>query len=246
MIAGWPSLLDDERLLVVRFGAMHRTLSWAVCGGGLGLTRAVVWRYVARGELGPDVDAATLLQASLDQHGLGRAVGMMTARSLGTFDCVTRQKDGVAARAVATVGLGNALAVGDAPGPLGAAARIGTINVLVQLSHALDEAGLAEALGVATEARTAAVMDGHVPSRRSNELATGTGTDCIVVAAPEAGQPLRWVGKHTVAGALIGGAVREAVARGVRRWIAEEVARGVQSSVAVEPRPRAQARVGGA
>lgn len=231
IIGGWPSLIDDERLLVVKFPKVHRALSWAVCGGGLGLTRAVVWRYVARGELSPTVDAAALLQASLEKHGLGRAVGMMTARALGTFDCVTRHKDGVAARAVATVGLGNALAVGDSPGPLSEAARIGTINVLVQLSHALDEAGLAEALAIAVEARTAAVMDGHVPSRRSNELATGTGTDCIVVAAPEAGEPLRWVGKHTLAGALLGGAVREAVSRGVRRWIAEEVARGVQAKV---------------
>jgi adenosylcobinamide amidohydrolase len=226
MLGGWPSLVDDERLLVVKFPTMHRTLSWAVCGGGLGLTRAVVWRYVTRGELSPEVVAATLLQASLEKHGLGRAVGMMTARALGTFDCVTKHEDGIAARAVATVGLGNALAVGDTPGPL---REVGTINVLVQLSHALDEAGLAEALAVATEARTAAVLDGRVPSRRSNDLATGTGTDCIVVAAPEAGPSLRWVGKHTLAGALLGGAVREAVARGGRRWNAAEVGRGVQA-----------------
>jgi len=228
MLGGWPSLVDDERLLVVKFPTVHRTLSWAVCGGGLGLTRAVVWRYVARGELSPEVDAATLLQASLEKHGLGRAVGMMTARALGTFDCVTKHEDGIAARAVATVGLGNALAVGDAPGPL---REVGTINVLVQLSHALDEGGLAEALGVATEARTAAVLDGRVPSRRSQDLATGTGTDCIVVAAPEIGEAVRWVGKHTLAGALLGSTVREAVGRGVRRWIAEEVARGVQGKV---------------
>ncbi|MCU1282558.1 MAG: hypothetical protein JWM53_6104, partial [bacterium] len=221
MIGGWPSLLEDGRLLVVRFPRMHRTLSWAVCGGGLGLTRAVVWRYVELGELSPSVDPEALLAASLQKHGLERAVGMMTARSLGTFDCVTKQQDGVSARAVATVGLGNALAVGDSPGPLRDAARVGTINVLVQLSHALDEAGLAEALGVATEARTAAVLDARVPSRRSHELATGTGTDCIVVAAPEVAEPMRWVGKHTAAGALVGGTVREAVARGVRRWIAE-------------------------
>jgi adenosylcobinamide amidohydrolase len=227
MIGGWPSLLDDGRLLVVRFPRVHRTLSWAVCGGGLGLTRAVAWRYVELGELSPSVDPASLLEASLKEHGLERAVGMMTARSLGTFDCVTKQADGVAARAVATVGLGNALAVGDPPGPM----RVGTINILVQLSHALDEGALAEAIGVATEARTAAVLDGRVPSRRSQELASGTGTDCIVVAAPDIGEPLRWVGKHTTAGALVGGAVREAVTRGVRRWIAEEVARGVQAKV---------------
>ena len=60
MIAGWPTLLDDEKLLVVRFPRMHRTLSWAVCGGGLGLTRAVVWRYTHIGELGPSVDPEAL------------------------------------------------------------------------------------------------------------------------------------------------------------------------------------------
>ena len=227
MIGGWPALLDDGRLLVVRFPRVHRTLSWAVCGGGLGLTRAVVWRYTELGELGPSVDPAELLAQSLARHGLERAVGMMTARALETFDCVTKQEDGMAARAVATVGLGNAVAVGDPPGPL----SVGTINVLVQLSHALDEAGLAEALGVATEARTAAVLDGRVPSRRSNELASGTGTDCVVVAAPEMGEVTRWCGKHTLAGSLIGSVVREAVGRGVRRWIAEEVARSVQAKV---------------
>lgn len=234
MIVGHPSLVDDGRLLVVRFPRVHRTLSWAVCGGGLGLTRAVVWRYTTLDELGPHVDATALLEASLKAHGLERAVGMMTARSLASFDSVTKHDGAVAARAVATVGLGNALAVGDSPGPLDDAKRVGTINILVQLSHALDEAGLAEALAVATEARTAAVIDGRVPSRRSRELASGTGTDCIVVAAPEIGEPIRWVGKHTVAGALIGASVREAVGRGVRRWIAEEVARGVQARPGVQ------------
>jgi adenosylcobinamide amidohydrolase len=223
----WPALVDDGRLLVVRFARVHRTLSWAVCGGGLGLTRAVVWRYVELSELPPSVDPVRLVEASLARHGLEGAVGMMTARALGTFDCVTRARDGLQARAVATVGLGNALAAGDPPGAM----RVGTINVLVQLSHALDEGGLAELLALASEARTAAVLDARVPSRRSDELASGTGTDCIVVAAPEAGAPLGWVGKHTLAGSLAGGAVREAVARGVRRWIAEEVARGIQAKV---------------
>ena len=227
MIDGWPSLLDDGRLLVVRFPRMHRTLSWAACNGGLALTTAVVWRHVEARELGPSVDPAALLEASVKRHGIDRAVGMMSARSPGTFDCVTKQGQSVAARAVATVGLDDALAIGDPPGPI----RVGTINILVQLSHALDEAGLAEAIGLGSEARTAAVMDARVPSHRSNELASGTGTDCIVVAAPEGGEPLRRVGKHTLVGSLIGAAVREAVNCGVRRWIAEEVARSVQAKV---------------
>jgi adenosylcobinamide amidohydrolase len=214
-----PALVDE--LLVVRFATLHRTLSWAVTGGGLACTRAVVWRRVGEDELLPDVDPAALLRASLSRHDLDGAVGLLTARDLSTFECVTRTLDGVTARAVATVGLGNALAAGDAPGVMAGPRRVGTINLLVQLSHALDDAGLAEALALAAEARTAAVLEARVPSRRSARWASGTGTDCIVVAAPDGGASLGWVGKHTIAGALIGGVVGEAVARGVRRWLGE-------------------------
>src|SRR5207237_10770827 len=87
-------------------------------------------------------------------------------------------------------------------------------------------------LGLAAEARTAAVLEARVPSRRTGKPATGTGTDCIVVAAPDAGARLAYAGKHTPIGALAGGVVREAVERGVRRWIAAEIARSVQSAPA--------------
>jgi adenosylcobinamide amidohydrolase len=214
-----PARVDE--LLVVRFATPHRTLSWAVANGGLRRTRAVVWRRVGDDELLPDVDPAQLLRDSLARHDLKDAVGLLTARDLDTFDCVSRTLDGVTARAVATVGLGNALAAGDPPGPM----RVGTINVLVQLSHALDDGGLAEALALSAEARTAALLEARVPSRRSSRWASGTGTDCIVVAAPDAGAALGWVGKHTVAGALIGGVVRDAVARGIDKWLAQHATR---------------------
>jgi adenosylcobinamide amidohydrolase len=223
MIAGWPTLADDGRLLVVRLGGPHRALSWAVTGGGFVRTEAVVWRYVGPGELGPADDPERLLADTLAAAGLAGAVGLLTARTLASFDCVTKGADGEAARAVATVGLGNALAAGDSPGPL----RPGTINVLVQVSQPLDDGALVEALALAAEARTAAVLAARVPSRRSTRLATGTGTDCLVVAAPE--RPgvaaARYAGKHTRLGALVGAAVEEAVARGCERWLADEAAR---------------------
>jgi adenosylcobinamide amidohydrolase len=206
------------RRLVARLGTQHRTLSWALCGGGLAYAHAVVWRHVAEHELSPALDPAVLLQRDLDAAGLPDAVGLMTARDVTRFEEVARHADGYAAEVVATVGLGNALAVGDMPGPL----RVGTINVLVRVSHALDDGALAEALALAAEAKTAAVLAARVPSRRSRALATGTGTDCVVIAAPAAGTRERWVGKHTLLGSLVGGAVHEAVARGAARWIAEQ------------------------
>ena len=222
-----PAVELRARHLVVRLGGPHAILSWALVNGGRRTASEVVWVEVRDGELCPPVDATTLLRARLAEADLPKAVGLLTSRALSRYVSAERQAGGEAARCVATVGLGNLLRAGD---PV-SWARVGTINLVCQLSFPLSELALVEALSIAAEARTAAVLEGRVPSRRSSQLATGTGTDCIVVAAPEAGEPLRWVGKHTAAGSLVGAAVREAVARGVRRWIAEEVARGVQGKV---------------
>lgn len=54
-------------------------------------------------------------------------------------------------------------------------------------------------------------------SSRSRCPKAPSGTDCVVVAAPP-GRGLRYVGKHTLAGHLIGAAVHDAVARGVAQW----------------------------
>jgi adenosylcobinamide amidohydrolase len=65
------------------------------------------------------------------------------------------------------------------------------------------------------------VLSVKVRSRRTEKIATGTGTDCIVIAAPELDGGEKWAGKHTAIGALIGAAVEDAVLRGARAWIAE-------------------------
>ena len=212
-----PELRPWARLLVVPFSRPHAVLSWASAGGGRTRTRAVAWRQVTDAELPPEVDAEALLRASLAEAGLEGAVGLLTARDLATFEEVALHDGAAQVRCVATVGLGNALAAGDPPGPL----RVGTINLLVQLATPLSEPALVETIALAAEARTAAVLEARVSSRRSLRAATGTGTDCIVVAAPEAPGRARYAGKHTALGALVGAAVREATGRGVRRWLEE-------------------------
>ncbi|HEX4457985.1 MAG TPA: adenosylcobinamide amidohydrolase [Polyangia bacterium] len=233
----WPLLEDEGRLLVVRFDRPQRTLSSAIVGGGFGRANAVAWRYVRNADLPHDVDPTALLERALASAGLGDAVGMLTARDLTRFECVTEESGGFAARAVATVGLSNAVAAGDPPGPL----AIGTINVLLQLSQPLTDGAFVEALALAAEARTAAVMEARVLSRRSCRWATGTGTDCLVVAAPVAVDEaaVAYVGKHTIAGSLAGAAVYEAVRRGVHQWIAEQQAPSPSSSGDENPQSRA-------
>jgi adenosylcobinamide amidohydrolase len=220
------ALLDGGRLLAVRFSTRHLALSSAPWRGGLVETHAVVSRFVAPGELGRADDPDALLAASLGEAGLGDAIGLLTARDLTTFTTSTRRAGQLAATAVATVGLSNALTVGDPPGPLIAA--VGTINLVCAVSTPLSLPALVEATALVAEARTAAVLAHPIASRRSGRPATGTGTDCTVVAAPldgaaslDGAAPVRYVGKHTALGALLGAAAHEACARGVTRWLSE-------------------------
>ena len=221
--------LPSARLLVVPLGAPHDVLSWAIVGGGRRVATDVVWREVVRGELGPEVDPPALLRRALADVGLPDAVGLMTARDVRTFDVAEVVDAGGALRAqcVATVGLANALAAGDPPGTP-PDAHAGTINVCVSLSVPLTDEALLEALALAAEARTAAVLEARLPSPLSGRPASGTGTDCIVVAAPVVpggGYPaarFAYAGKHTRVGSVLGTAVRDAVARGIARWLEEQ------------------------
>jgi adenosylcobinamide amidohydrolase len=208
-------------------------LSWAIVGGGRRVATDVVWREVMRGELGPEVDPAALLRRALADAGLPDAIGLLTARDVRTFD-VAEAVDpagggadaALRARCVATVGLANALAAGDPPGTL-PTVHAGTVNVCVSLSVPLTDEALLEALALAAEARTAAMLEARLPSPLSGRPASGTGTDCIVVAAPVApggaypAARLAYAGKHTRVGSVLGAAVRDAVARGIARWLEE-------------------------
>jgi adenosylcobinamide amidohydrolase len=218
--------------LVLDLGGEHDTASWALLGGGLARARHVAWHFVHGSELPPDVDPRELLATRLAARGLiaagasapGGVVGLLTARHLDRHVDETAAIAGAEARCVATVGLGNAVRAGDPPGPF----RVGTINLVCQLAVPLSPPALLEALAVAVEARTAAVLDAAIVSRRSDQLATGTGTDCAVIAAPvatERAAVAHHAGTHTPLGAAIGQAVYRAIRRGAEAWKEEQAAR---------------------
>jgi adenosylcobinamide amidohydrolase len=204
----------DGRWLVVHFAAIHRTASWAIVGGGLRRGRTVAWLQVTEAELRPPVSPQRFLGDRLAAAGLVGAVGLLTSRDLDAFVDLEVRHGEVGARCVTTVGLGNALRAGDPPGASG---RIGTINTLCQVSVPLTDESLLEALALAAEARALAVREATVASRISGLTASGTGTDCIVIAAPDTGGAARYAGKHTALGHVIGAAVHDATRLGIER-----------------------------
>lgn len=221
------------RFLVARFAGPHRMLSHAIVGGGFVERSAVAWCGVRDDELRLPVDPRNFLARELAGAGLGDAVGLMTGASLDAYVDVSRQGDGLSVRTVATLGLDNALRAGDPVLPAAAAPGntdapiAGTINVLCRASVPLGDEALVEMLSMVAEARTLAVLDAGVASRQSGRPATGTGTDCTVVAAPLGTPALAYAGKHTMLGMLVGATVFEAVSRGAHAWLDRHAGRRV-------------------
>jgi adenosylcobinamide amidohydrolase len=208
----------SPRWLVARFRREHSVLSSAVVRGGRRRARIVAWHEVRDDELPPEIDPVRLLRRRLADQGLRGAVGLLTSRPLGRYVVAERGYEGISARVVATVGLSNALRVGDPPDDR---PRPGTINILCRVSRPLSESAQIEALALIAEARALAMLEASVDSRRSGLPSTGTGTDCIVLASPAVPGPDRYAGKHTTVGHVVGASVSDALRRGISAWLAE-------------------------
>lgn len=89
--------------------------------------------------------------------------------------------------------------------------REGTINAMIFINRELTPGAMVTAVITATEAKTAALQELEVPSRYSDGLATGTGTDQIAVASKLGGEAISYAGKHSKVGELIGRTMHDAV-----------------------------------
>ena len=194
-----------------------RVLSWSVNRPGFVEASRILWREVKNGDLPRFMNVHDWLDRELRNHGATDAVTFLTSRRISQFEEIAATVGRTTAHAVATVGLSNAERIGH---------RVdysnrnwGTINIAVRLNRGLTQAGLLEAMSIAVAARTAAVMETHL--RLPSGVATGTGTDCIAIAAPRG--PSDYAGMHTEIGEAIGRAVYDAVQVGARKWSLEQL-----------------------
>ncbi|WP_462322721.1 adenosylcobinamide amidohydrolase, partial [Halochromatium sp.] len=96
------------------------------------------------------------------------------------------------------------------------AAGSGTIVLLVFVNQPCTAACLIRAATMVTEGKSTALLDLRMPSLQSAGLATGTGTDQLVISAPlpgPGGWERNWAGGHNSLGELLGRAVHSAVTR---------------------------------
>ena len=150
--------------------------------------------------------------------------GMGTAALIENYARAERTYHGVTVQAIATAGIDvNGGRAGDKasydefeqrsllPPP-------GTINVFLFIDAYLDPGALTRALITATEAKTVALQELMAPSRYSEGLATGSGTDSLIaVCNEESPVVLYGAGKHVLLGEMIGQSVKEAVTKALDR-----------------------------
>jgi adenosylcobinamide amidohydrolase len=195
-------------MLAADFGGVRRVLSSAVLGGGLGDARA--WLNVrVPNDYGRTDPADDLRERAAGLQLPEPLVGMLTAANVNAYE----HRAHGCAQAVATVGVGHALAAaGTRPRSV---PRVGTINLLVLVDEPLDDAALVGAAQTAVEAKVQALTAAGIRAANADGFATGTATDAICVAAlPGGGVP--FAGPATRVGADIARVVLQAVEAGAR------------------------------
>lgn len=185
--------------LVISSEVPLKILSSDVLEGGFFHARYILNHHV---ELDYDPDSPTKdLEKVLEELGIKeRAAGMLTAVDMENVSIATNAP----ATAVVTGGVTNAIASGEESD------GGGTINIILLIDANLSEAAMVNAVINATEAKSLALRDLKIKSKRSDELATGTSTDTIVVACTGKGEKLKYAGNATDLGECIGLAVRTA------------------------------------
>lgn len=206
----------DRPWLDFELGGEMNVLSWALNRPGFVKARRIVWREVRDADLPQDFDVQHWLAQELKDRGEAESVAFLTSRSIDRFHYVEAEVGSVKACALVSVGLSNVERVGYRS--QAKSASHGTINIAAQVNVGLSEAALLEALSIVVQARTTAILDAEVPL--PSGAATGTGTDCVAIAAPSG--DICFTGLHTEVGEALGRAMYEAVFDGAKAWQAEQ------------------------
>lgn len=205
--------------LTATFAQPHRMVSWSLNKPGFTIADTVAWLEVQNEELIHVADPTRWFQDRLESEGLEDAVGLITARNVARHEFASVTIEGIRSDCLITLGLNNGEAVGQRNDAAFHPLNAGTINILVAVSVALTDGALLEMSSIATQARTAALLRFGYKRPGMTEIVTGTGTDCIVAAAPFGKNAFAYAGMHTAIGEAVGGAVMQATDAAARVWL---------------------------
>lgn len=215
-INNFTKLQHNSDHIHLAFSSPQRVMSSAILNGGLIKADHIVNLKVPKNLSSCEAPDKSLCDYANTQNWQGNVVGMMTAASMSTLCIEHACVEGVDLTVLVTTGMNNARRAGDKADVrqlLSKTEEVGTINLILICSAKLTDAAMVEAVMVATEGKVAALQDAKVLSPISDRLATGTGTDAIVVVSGDGPQEIAFCGKHLLLGEWIGRLVITAVTR---------------------------------
>jgi adenosylcobinamide hydrolase len=181
-------------------------LSSALQGGGLLQTRQILNLHVDKDYNHPDPAQDLVEQGT--RFGLEPGfIGLLTAVYVEKACLSTQQDENITVCAVVTAGLGNTSAAGLT---LPFSYRAGTINTIVLVDANLSPAALVNMVMIVSEAKSD-VLRRLDKRTAAGEIATGTSSDALVIAATGRGILLPYAGPVTQVGWLAAHAVRQAL-----------------------------------
>ena len=208
---------QTENAIIVRLPPGRAVLSTASSHGGYQTNLQAVYNYQPPHHAtnshdleGGSVEAYLALVAErlgLNPH---TSAGLITAARMKHAAFVTESFRGLEVTAIITAGIEvNGGRAGDPASYFQESGKIervgGTINTILLIGAVLPERTMIRAVITATEAKTAALQELMAQSRYSTGIATGSGTDGIVIIADTTSKNhLTDSGKHSKLGELIG------------------------------------------
>jgi adenosylcobinamide amidohydrolase len=217
VIAGVAVAVDREAVVVTAERPLH-VVSSAPLGGGLATARSIVNLHVAKDFAHESLDA--LVSALVRRRGLAAPVtALATAAWTERAEVAADVAGGVTAIVVATVGLSNVVAAGLASlAPAGPPPPPSTINTIVVVDARPEPAALVNAIVTITEVKTSVLAAAGVRCA-SGEVATGTSTDAVLVAATGRGRACAFGGPLSELGWVVARAARTPLEAGGRGWL---------------------------
>jgi adenosylcobinamide hydrolase len=219
-LASEETVERSDDAVVIRFPGMRNVISTSWMNGGYRENLKAVFNHQISLEA---CDTCHAGNGSVQQYleGVARnlgldpetATGLITRAKMKNTAIVTESFRDLTVTAIVTAGIeknggraGDPASYyenGDSVEPVG-----GTINTILIINADLPEYAMTRAVMTATEAKTVALQQLMARSIYSTGIATGSGTDMIVIVAdPGSSRHLSNAGKHSKLGELIGLAV---------------------------------------
>ena len=153
------------------------------------------------------------------------SAGLVTLALMKNLSIVTKKHNNLEVTAITTAGVRvNAVRAGDDSTywEENGEFHAGTINTILLINSKLSQDTLVEAFMTACEAKTVALNNLKIPSQFSNGIATGTGTDGLIIASNlDSSNSLTNAGKHSKLGELIAKSIIESIHVAIKKqvWI---------------------------